>query len=102
MGVGQHPVFWGGFSQVDVGKEIRISGRAGPRWFYRPVSRAQRAVIGRLPVNVQIALFAGWIKYVPSHVRRVAERVLFKPSANSGTYVIKETREGAAWVALDA
>lgn len=83
-------LIWGSFAKEDIGKVIIVSGRAGPRWFYRPVLKVQKALVSRLPVNIQIALLSGWVGYLPVKVRDVIEKILFEPSANNGVYVIEE------------
>lgn len=85
---------WGDFSQEDVGKKITISGCSGPRWFYRPVFSIKKKITSRLPLLLQVEASALWMNCVPRGLKRVIEKALYKPSVNSGSYVIKEVLDG--------
>ena len=90
--------FWWGFSQDDIGKEIEVSGRAGPRWFYRPLVKIKKKVFYLLPWQVEHWAYRIYRKIVPLRVLELVEMVCYVPTANSGIYLVKDVLDQRAVV----
>ena len=78
---------FGWFDAEDVGTEIEISGRVGPRWFYAPIAKAKEAVLDRLHWKVSFYLYRAYAKIVPIKVHEFREWLCYIPSPN-GIYKV--------------